>query len=111
MMTMLSDSKKLRPQVSLLSPNELLLRPYFWAYQTRFLLIVVLGVLAIWYLASFTYTEAGGLRYLTVAVQLLALWGMGLALRALAKLEVEMAILGQIEEAGAKYLSQIKSSQ
>lgn len=111
MIKRLAEDLRLRPQVALLSPNQLLLRPYFWTHQLWFLAIVAISVLALWYLAPYTYTATGNFEYFTMAVQLIALWGAVMTLTALANIDLEMSILGEIENNGSQYLERIKSNQ
>jgi len=107
----LSAIPRRRVHVACLSPTALIWRPYFWVHQLLFIAITIFSALGIWYLAPYTYTSGGRSEYFTIAVQLIALWGAGVTLMALAKIDVEMSILGEVETKSTKYLRRIKSDQ
>lgn len=93
------------------SPAELLLRPDFWARQRSLLLATGLFVIALFALAPYTYAPAGGWEWLSVLVQMLAIWGSIVTARALAALEVEVAIVSEVERKGTAYLREVKGGQ
>lgn len=101
----------LRQKVAESSPNELLREFSFWRRQPDLFIIVAATALAFYLLAPYTYEFAHGWVFLTIAVQLLALWGVIIAARSLAKIEVETAIVYEIELKGSEYLREIKSNQ
>lgn len=107
----LANTPKLRRQVAESSVHQLWFKSYFWLAQTRFLLTLALSLLALGLLAPYTYEFAQGFIFLTITVQLLAVWGFYISIKSLMKIEVETAILYEIEERGANYLRHLKSGQ
>jgi hypothetical protein len=101
----------LRRAVAGASPNLLLANPSFWLRQKAFLTITGLSALALYILAPYTYEFAQGWVFLTIAVQLLALWGAITSAKSLARLEVESAIACDMELKGMEYLRVIKAGQ
>jgi len=99
---------ELRQSVAGSSPADLLKQPSFWRRQRTFLVIICFSAVTFYLLAPYTYESSEGWGMLTIAVQVLALWGAVISARALAKLDVEMAIVCEIEVRGTEYLREIK---
>jgi hypothetical protein len=93
------------------APGDLLKRPDFWLRQWRLVLPVALFVITSIFLAPHTFVRAGGWEWLSVAVQLLAVGGAFVTARSLATLDVEHAIVIEIERKGADYLRDLKTQQ
>jgi biopolymer transport protein ExbB/TolQ len=102
---------ELRRTIAESTPSALLRQPSFWLAQKDFWIVVLGSIAAIVLLAPYTYIFAHGWVVLTVAVQLLALYGAIIAARAMAKIEVETAIVAEVESRGAAYLISLKSGQ
>src|SRR5262245_59917657 len=100
-----------RHQIAGALPKDVLQMPFFWRRQTAFLITVVLGAIAFRLLAPYTYSAARGWDVMVLAVQSLAVWGMAIAAKALAVLEVETSIVREIEWRGVEYLRDLKSGQ
>jgi len=92
------------------SPGGLAFHPSFWLSQGRFWLIVSAGALSFYLLAPYTYDDSNFI-YLTIFIQLLALWGALLTIHSAARLEVETAILRFIEERASQKLRALKAKQ
>ena len=92
-------------------PKDVLRMPFFWRRQTAFLSAIVLGLIAFRLLAPYTYSAARGWDAMVLAVQSLACWGIAIAAKGLAVLEVETSIVREIEMRGVEYLRDIKSGQ
>jgi hypothetical protein len=106
-----SDKPELRRKLAESSPHTLLWSRSFWAAQTDFWVVVVGSAIAFVVLAPYTYIFAHGWVFLTVAVQLLAVYGAVITIKAMAKIEVETAIVNEVEVRGASYLSDLKAGQ
>jgi outer membrane murein-binding lipoprotein Lpp len=100
-----------RQEVAGASANVLLTRLSFWRREKAFLIIIGFSAASLYILAPYTYEFAQGWVFLTISVQLLALWGAFISAKSLARLEVETAIACEIELRGAEYLRSIKSKQ
>lgn len=111
MSTWLSRNPKLRRKIAGYAPRVLWFRLSFLRAQKGFILVIGMGIGVIYYLAPFTYDSADQWIYLTVAIQLLAIWGALITAGSLARITVEMAIVEEVEERGAKHLSEIRSGQ
>lgn len=93
-------------------PHALLRQPDFWTRQPFFLLAIFLGLVMAVVLSPFTYARAGGIDLLfVVAVQSLALYAGSVAAQALAAVEVENAIVGEVERKGTELLRNVRSGQ
>jgi hypothetical protein len=107
----LSAKPHLRRKLAESSPNAVLRWGSFWIAQIDYW-IVVLGSLVVFVLlAPYTYLFAQGWVFLTVVVQLLAVYGAVITIKAMAKIEVETAIVGEVEFRGAEYLRSLKARQ
>jgi hypothetical protein len=98
-----------RAAVAESAPGDLLKSLSFWLAQKKFLAVILLGAAIIIRLAPYTYQYADGWIIFTIGAQLLALWGVVVAAKGLARLEVESAIVGEIETKGEAYLREIKA--
>jgi hypothetical protein len=104
-----SNDPGLRRTIAGASPGDLLKQGGFWRRQRGFLLILGFSAMSFLVLAPYTYDYAKGWVFLTIAIQLLALSGAYISAKSLAVLEVETAIVTEIEVRGAEYLRDIKS--
>ena len=100
-----------RSETAQSSPGDLLRSPLFWQSQRELILLVVLSLVTLWLLKDYTYDFANGWVILTLIVQGISVWGMVFAARALAKLEVETAMVAEIESRGSQHLRAIQSLQ
>lgn len=98
-----------RAQVAEAAPGDLFKSPSFWLSQKKLLAVVLLGVAIIVRLAPYTYQFADGWVVFTVGAHLLALWGVLVVAKSLARLQVEDAILGEIEDRGGELLRGMKA--
>lgn len=98
-----------RQRVAGLSPRDLLRKPFFWQDQRAFLITVGGALFALILLAPYTYASADGWELLVIVVQLLAVWGGVITAHSIAVLEVEQAIVGEIEARGAEMLGDVRS--
>ena len=84
----------------------------FWAQQWRFIVLGFVSLVAILLLSPYTYQRAqGGWVVLTFFVHCLALWGFLATASALAKIEIEIAIVKRVGQGGEGYLGGIKAGQ
>lgn len=94
------------------TPRALLRRPDFWMRQPFFLVAVGLGVAMAIALAPFTYARAERFDLLFVLiVQALAVYAGAMAAKALATVEVERAIVEEIERKGSELLLDVRTNQ
>jgi len=98
-------------RVAVLSPKQLLRQLFFWENQKGFLTVISVCVAAALLLAPYTYASAGGWEVVSAVVHMLAAWGAVITAQALAKLEVEKAIVVEIERTGTEYLRDVRSGQ
>ncbi len=106
-----SIDSALRQAVAGASTNDLLKQASFWRGQLSFLVIVGISIISMYILAPYTYDFSDGWGALTIIVQLLALWGAIISIKALAKLDMETAIICEIEWRGANCLREIESGR
>jgi hypothetical protein len=99
----------LRRKVAESSPGSLMTRGFFLLGQRDLWLVAAAGLVSFAILAPYTYDFASGWVLLTIAIQLIAVWAAVVTLRATAKVEVESAIVGEVETRGSNYLRVIKS--
>jgi methyl-accepting chemotaxis protein len=111
MRSTLGGRGELRRKIAESSPGSLFLRGFFWGKQHELALIVVASLISFVILAPYTYDFAHGWVFLTIFIQLLVIWAAFITLKGLAKLEVESAIVGEIESRGEAYLGYVKSGQ
>jgi methyl-accepting chemotaxis protein len=93
------------------SANLLLTQPRFWRAQVELLVILVVSAITFVVLAPYTYGSGEAWSLFSIVIQCMTLWGVTVSVRALAVLDIETAIVMEIEERGAKYLSEIKAEQ
>lgn len=98
-----------RAQIAEAAPGDLLKSPSFWLSQKKLLAVVLLGLAIIVRLAPYTYQFADGWVVFTIGAHLLALWGVIVVAKGLARLQVESAILGEIEGRGGALLREMKA--
>jgi methyl-accepting chemotaxis protein len=110
MRRLLSHRSELRARLAESSPRSLLLRSYFWTAQFDFWIVVVGSIVAFIMLAPYTYIFAHGWIFLTIAVQLLAVYGAVITAKAMAKLEVELAIVAEVDIRATTLLSNVKAN-
>jgi predicted nucleic acid-binding Zn-ribbon protein len=103
----LSADPNLRLRVAGYSPGGLMRRWFFWRAQRPFWLIIAGGLCSFVLFAPYTYALNAWVL-LTLAVQSLTFWGALVTARAIAKIEVEAAIVGELESRGAAYLGAVK---
>src|ERR1041384_5225630 len=101
MSTAFAHDPRLLQQVAESSPREVFFKGYFLAAQGRLLLILLVGGLIFYLLAPYTYAYQQGFVLLTIFIQCMAAWGAVVTLRAIARVEVETAILAVIEKRAA----------
>src|SRR5690349_11415194 len=101
----------LRQKYAIAAARDLLRSPSFWLSQPYFLSLLAASLVAILLLAPYTYEFAHGWVFLTVLIHLLIGWGAFHAANAMAKIEVERAILAEVEAKGADYLRALKAGQ
>jgi hypothetical protein len=90
-------------------PGALWRQPRFWERERAFAAILAASVMLLLALARYTYAWAGGWGLISVAVQALAVWGVVVAARGLARLAVDTALVGEMETRGGGYLADLKS--
>lgn len=105
----LSSRPELRRKIAETAPKALLRRGYFWAAQPDFWVIIGVSIVTFIILAPYTYIFAEGWVLLTIVVQFLAVYGAYITIRAMAKLEIETAIVAEVESRAASLLSQVKA--
>ncbi len=98
-----------RATVAESAPGDLLKSLSFWLSQKELLAVLFLGTAIIIRLSPYTYQYADGWIIFTLGSQLLAVWGVVVAAKGLARLRVESAIVGEIEARGETYLREIKA--
>ncbi|MET0645717.1 MAG: hypothetical protein ABW208_03795 [Pyrinomonadaceae bacterium] len=98
-----------RAALAVAAPGDLLKSPSFWLGQKKLLAVLVLGAFIIVRLGPYTYQYADGWIIFTIGAQLLAVWGVVVAAKGLARLQVESAIVGEIEARGEEYLREVKA--
>jgi methyl-accepting chemotaxis protein len=98
--------------VAATAPHRLLLLPAFWLRQSAFLAAAGGAVAAVVLLSPFTYGAARGVDVvLLLVVHALGVWGGWIAMRALAAIEVEHAIVREIERKGTELLREVRTGQ
>lgn len=105
----LSRKAAQRRKIAESSPGSLLLRASFLFGQRDLWLTAAVGLVSFIILAPYTYDFDQGWVLLTIFIQLLAVWSAVITLKAIAKVEVESAIVGEVEARGSRYLRAIKS--
>lgn len=93
------------------TPWDLLRQWRFWRRQRAFLSILAGALALVLVLAPYTYAWAGGWGLISVAVQGLALWGVWILAWALVTLEVDSALVGEMEVRGNSYLVDLKAGR
>jgi biopolymer transport protein ExbB/TolQ len=97
-----------RRRVSEISPNRLIKNPIFWIRTQKDFLIILLASLVV-IAIFFRYTYSGFSSYLSslsnvfnLCIHLIGVWGVIVAAKAIATVEVERAIANEIRENGEK---------
>jgi biopolymer transport protein ExbB/TolQ len=97
-----------RRRVSEISPNRLIKNPTFWIKTQKDFLIILLALFAV-IVIFFRYTYSGFSSYLSLlsnifnlCIHILGAWGVIVAAKAVATVEVEQAIANEIRENGEK---------
>src|ERR1044071_5337554 len=93
------------------SPRDLLRSFFFWQSQKQFVLVIVASLVMLYALRNYTYDYAHGWVILTLIVQGIGVWGIVLAMNAIARVEIETAIVTQIELRGSEQLRSLQSHQ
>jgi len=101
----------LRQRLPATSPRDLLRLPEFWQTQKSFVVVIAVAIVSFLILLPYTYASGGGWQLISALVHAIAVGGAVIAAKALATLEVEKAIVLEIERRGTEYLSEIKSGQ
>ncbi len=91
-----------------LAPRRLLTTPGFWRTNRGLIGAAVFGIALISLLFDLTYPRAGGATYLVILIYLIAAWGLFLAFRAAARVEVDDAIARRVQEHTTTKLGQLK---
>lgn len=99
-----------RQRVATLSPHRLLGQRLFWQQHPGFILTLVGSAIAFTILAPHTY-GGGPWAWLVFVVQALAVWAAVITARGLAALQVEQAIVDEVESKGADFLRELKAGQ
>ncbi|MCZ8244161.1 MAG: MotA/TolQ/ExbB proton channel family protein [Microcystis sp. LE19-131.1A] len=97
-----------RRRISEISPNRLIKNPIFWIKTQKDFLIILLASLVV-IAIFFRYTYSGFSSYLSslsnvfnLCIHLIGIWGVIVAAKAIATVEVERAIANEIKENGEK---------
>jgi methyl-accepting chemotaxis protein len=98
-----------RQLVATHSPARLLHLRLFWGSQVGFVAVIVVASLFLMILAPYTYAPAGGWEWLVALVQAIAVWGAVITARGLATVQVDNAIVDEIEAKGTALLQDLKS--
>ncbi len=104
-----SNNPTRRRRIASSSPQSLFWKGYFWRAQKDFWVIMGGSLVAFILLAPYTYNWDVWV-VLTIGVQALAFWGALITARAMTRIEVETAIVSEVEANGAAYLSAIKGN-
>jgi hypothetical protein len=107
----LSSSSALRQAVAGAVPRSLMIQASFWQRQLAFVFLVIASVVAVYILLPYTSGSDGKWEFLSVAVFLLAVAGFYLTAKMLAQLDVETALVIEIETRAADYLRDVKTKQ
>ncbi len=108
-MTTLTEDDSARVQIAESSPTAVLSSADFWLDHKSFVLIFLLGAIAIVWLGPYTYRLEGGWVIFTAGAHLMAVWGGIITARSLATIDVDSAIATEVDRRGSKYLSDLKS--
>ncbi len=111
MVNQLALNPAFRLRVAESSQKGLLTKFLFWKGQWEMMAIATVSVLVLILLAPYTYDYAEGWVFLTIFVQALAVWGCIIAAKAVARIEIETAIVIEIEARGGNYLRAIQTNQ
>ncbi|MEK8016136.1 MAG: hypothetical protein VSS75_004650 [Candidatus Parabeggiatoa sp.] len=94
------------------SPNSLLTNMTFWVKHGWFIVILLVSMMAFYYLVPLTYPKSDGLlAHLSIVIHILALWGIGLAITVLTKIQVEQAFATYMKNETEVKLRGIKSGE
>ena len=109
--TSLSSSPALRQAVAGTLPRSLMMQASFWLRQRLFVCLVIASVVAGYILLPYTSGRDGNAEFLSLTVLLLAVAGFYLTAKMLAQLDVETALVIEIESRAADYLRDVKTKQ
>jgi NADH:ubiquinone oxidoreductase subunit K len=109
----------IRHQIALLSPNDLLLRKFisYWVWnQKYFILVILLSLIIVLIFAPYTYSPftsyTSSLSNLfNICIHSLAVWGIIVAAKAVATVEIEKAIANEVKEKGEAYIRLLRIGQ
>ncbi|MGC4054738.1 MAG: hypothetical protein QM757_38320 [Paludibaculum sp.] len=107
----LSSSPALRQAVAGAVPRSLMMQASFWQRQRSFVCLVIASVVAGYILLPYTSGSDGNGEFLSVIVLLLAVPGFYLTAKMLAQLDVETALVIEVEARAADYLRDVKTKQ
>ncbi|MEK8017797.1 MAG: MotA/TolQ/ExbB proton channel family protein [Candidatus Parabeggiatoa sp.] len=94
------------------SPKSLLINLSFWLFHKWLFVVLFVSVLAFYYLFPLTYPKSDELfANLSVLIHGFALWGLGLAIVILTKIQVEHAFALQVEKNAQDKLMKIRSKE
>jgi biopolymer transport protein ExbB/TolQ len=110
MSTRLVEDPGWRRAVAGADPRALVWQPRFWRGQLPLGTILLGSAVLLRVLAPYTYSWSDGWSgYLSVAVQLLAVWGVVICVQGLATLDVDTALAAEMEARGSEYLVSLRS--
>jgi methyl-accepting chemotaxis protein len=93
------------------SSGSLFFSGEFWLTHWRFIALSVASIIFILILSPYTYQAGqGGWIIITLFVHLLAIWGMIATAIALARTDIEIAIISYAEQSGGGYMSRLKAN-
>lgn len=102
----------LAASVAAAAPRQLFFNLRFWMRHAAFLALLVAGVIAVVLLVPFTYGATEGVDdLLLVLVHSLGIWSAFIAARGLATIEVEKAIVSEIERRGSDVLREVRTGR
>jgi len=100
-----------RHRIAGVAPRTLVRFPAFWRSQKSFLAVIALAGGSFYALFPYTYPGAAQWEILSALAHSLAVLGILISAKAVAVLEIEQAIVGEIERRASDYLIDIKSGQ
>jgi biopolymer transport protein ExbB/TolQ len=104
----LATDAALRQAIAGSDPATLPWNVRFWRRQVALTLVILGSGGALGYLGAYTYDPEGHV-VIVLAAQLLGVWAVVLAVRTLARLDVDTAVVCEIESRGARYLADLRA--